>query len=459
VTTPWFPADFVWGTAAASYQIEGASNADGKADSVWDMFCRRPGAIWQGHTGDTACDHYHRYSEDVALMQQFGIKAYRLSLSWPRILPDGIGRVNAAGLAFYDRLIDTLLAANIQPYVTLFHWDYPLALYHRGGWLNPESPDWFAEYTRVVVERFSDRVTHWMTLNEPQCYLVLGHQEGVHAPGLKLGFADVLQATHHSLLAHGKSIQAIRAYSKRPAQVGYAPAATCALPASDDPKDIDAARIATFSTPGKHLWSSAWFSDPMFLKQYPEDGVALFGRDMPKIGANDFDIIGQPLDFYGANMYHSPFVRMGQEGKPELVPNPVGQAVTLSHWSVVPECMYWGPRFFWERYKKPIYITENGVSCMDWVALDGRVHDPQRIDFVGRHLLAFARAGAEGADIRGYFHWSFMDNFEWAEGYKQRFGLVYVDFTTQQRIPKDSVYWYRDLIQSNGELLVRADMR
>ncbi|MBI5668330.1 MAG: beta-glucosidase [Chloroflexi bacterium] len=451
-----FPENFVWGAAAASYQIEGAAFEDGKGWSVWDMFCRKEGAVWRGHTGDVACDHYHRYQDDVAVMKKIGLQAYRLSISWPRVLPEGRGEVNAKGLEFYDRLIDALLAAEITPYVTLFHWDYPYALYLRGGWLHPNSSDWFADYTRVIVDKLSDRVRNWMTLNEPQCFVGLGHQVGIHAPGLKLGWKDVLLAGHNALLAHGKSVQAIRAAAKTPPLVGFAPVGTVAYPISDSPADVEAARLATFSFHEKTLFSNTWFADPIFFKQYPTDGLALFGADVPEVGADDMNIIAQPLDFYGVNIYQGMPVKAGDNGLPEVVPFDVGHPMTAFRWFVTPECLYWGPRFLYERYKTPVYITENGMSNIDWVSVDGEVHDPQRIDYTTRHLRTLHRAIEDGVDVRGYFHWSILDNFEWGEGYKERFGLVFVDYPTQQRIPKDSAKWYEHVIESNGESVLPA---
>lgn len=449
-----FPTDFTWGAAAASYQIEGAAYEDGKGLSVWDMLCRQPGRVWSGHTGEVACDHYHRYEEDITLMRDLGLKAYRLSISWPRVLPEGRGAANEKGLAFYDRLIDGLLAAGITPFVTLFHWDFPYELFLRGGWLNPDSSDWFAEYTRVVVERLSDRVRHWMTLNEPEVFIGLGHQIGVHAPGLKLGWAEVLRAGHNALLAHGKSVQAIRAAAKTPPLVGYAPVGSVAYPASDSPADIAAARQAMFSVPDRNLFCNVWFADPIFFKRYPEDGLKLFGADAPPVGAGDMDIIGQPLDFYGVNIYQGMAVKAGEDGRPVLIPHAVGHPQTANRWFVTPECLRWGPRFLYERYQLPVYITENGLSNVDWVSLDGQVHDPQRIDYTARHLRALHQAMQDGVDVRGYFHWSIMDNFEWAEGYKERFGMVFVDFITQQRVPKDSAIWYKNVIASNGANLL-----
>jgi beta-glucosidase len=451
-----FPENFVWGAASASYQVEGAAFEDGKSASVWDMFCRNEGSIWRGQNGTVACDHYHRYEEDVALMKAMGLKAYRLSISWPRVLPEGRRDVNPKGLEFYDRLIDSLLAANITPYVTLFHWDFPYALYLRGGWLHPNSSDWFADYTRVVVDKLSDRVRHWMTLNEPECFVVLGHQLGNHAPGLKLGWKEVLLVGHNALLAHGKSVQAIRAQAKTPALIGYAPVGSVTIPASDSPADVEAARKAMFAVHQKNLFCNTWFADPIFFKQYPSDGLALFGADAPEVGPNDMDIIGQPIDFHGVNIYRGFTVKAGDDGQPKLVEPPQGNPLTAFRWEVTPECLYWGPRFLYERYKHPIYITENGMSNVDWVSVDGEVHDPQRIDYTTRHLRELHRAANDEVDVQGYFHWSVMDNFEWGEGYKERFGMIYVDYETQKRIPKDSAEWYKHVIETNGESLLPA---
>lgn len=445
-----FPQGFLWGAAAASYQIEGAAFEDGKGLSVWDMLCRRPGAVWNGHTGEVAADHYHRYREDVALMKEVGLQAYRFSISWPRVIPAGTGAVNPAGLDFYDRLVDELLAVGIEPWVTLFHWDYPYELFCRGGWLNPYSADWFADYTAVVVGRLSDRVRHWMTLNEPQCFIGLGHRDGVHAPGLKLDWAEVLRGWHNSLLAHGKAVAAIRAHSKTAAVIGAAPTGFIAHPASDSPADIAAARQATFTVHERTLWNHHMFYDPIYKKEYPPEAATVFGKALPQIGPRDMDIIGQPIDFTAFNYYQGMTIRAGEDGRPEVVPHPVGAALTLYHWHVTPQGLYWGSKFLYERYGKPIYITENGCSGMDWVALDGQVHDPARIDFTHRYLRELGRAIADGVDVRGYFHWSIMDNFEWAEGYKHRFGLIYVDYETQKRTLKDSAYWYREVIAGNG---------
>ena len=327
-----FPEGFVWGAGTSAYQIEGAALEDGKGLSVWDVFCRRPGATWNGQIGEVACDHYHRYKEDIALLQAIGVDAYRLSISWPRVLPEGTGAVNPRGLAFYDRLVDELLAAGIEPYVTLFHWDFPYALYCRGGWLNPDVSDWFGEYTAVVAGKLGDRVRYWMTINEPQVVAVMGHLDGTHAPGDRLQFWQVLQITHHLLLAHGKAVQAIRATARPDSQVGIVSTGPIALPATSSPADVEAARQATYGFAERTLWSHTWWMDPIFLGRYPEDGRRLFGPDMPSVGPEDMAIISQPLDYFGINMYNGHTVRQGEDGKPVVVPQQPGHPLTANGW-------------------------------------------------------------------------------------------------------------------------------
>ena len=451
-----FPKDFVWGVATASYQVEGAANEDGRGPSVWDTFSKKKGAVFEGHTGETACDHYHRFKEDVALMKTLGVKSYRFSVSWTRVLPNGIGAVNGKGLDFYNRLLDELGKAGIAPMCTIFHWDYPEALYRRGGWLNRDSADWFAEYTALLADKLSDRVKLWVTQNEPQCFIGLGHLDGVHAPGDKLKFGDYLLAAHNGMRAHAKSVQALRAHAKDPkaTKIGYVLSAQIAQPASDKPEDVEAARAATLGVSGRHEWNNAWWTDPVVLGKYPDDGVAEYGKDLPKFKPSDLDEMKQPIDFLGLNIYKADTYKRGADGKPERVPTPDGYPRSGMDWqTITPAAMYWGPRFFWDRYKLPLSITENGLSVRDWVSLDGKVHDPQRIDYMFRYLAELSRAVKEGVPVGSYYAWSLLDNFEWADGYKQRFGLVYVDYQNQKRVPKDSFEWYRKLIASNGKIL------
>jgi beta-glucosidase len=448
-----FPSGFVWGAATAAYQIEGAATEDGKGPSIWDMFCKKPGTIWNDQTGDVACDHYHRSKEDVELARSLGLRAYRFSVSWPRVLPTGTGAVNAKGLDFYDRLVDQLLAAKIDPWLTLYHWDLPLALYHRGGWLNRDVAGWFADYTTAVVKRLGDRVRHFMPLNEPQVFLGAGLVQGRHAPGDKLRLAEFLLAAHNALLAHGRAVQAIRASAKGKVEVGCAQASYNSVPSGASPDDLAAARARYLATADESYKQNAWWLDAMILGRYPADGLALFGPSMPEIRAGDLETIRQPLDFLGVNLYQADAVRRGKFGHPEIVPFPVGSPVTSMEWAVTPTIMRLVPTWLFERYKLPLVIAENGVSLPDWVAADGQVHDPQRIDFTRAYLRELRAAIGDGVPVRGYFHWSLLDNFEWAHGYKQRFGLVHVDFATQKRTPKDSARWYREVIASNGSRL------
>jgi beta-glucosidase len=448
-----FPSNFVWGASTSSYQIEGAWDQDGKGPSVWDVFTKQPGRIYEGNHGDVACDHYHRYKDDVELMREIGLKAYRFSISWPRVLPQGTGSPNPAGLDFYDRLVDVLLTKNIVPWVTLFHWDYPYALFLRGGWLNPESPKWFERYTALVVDRLSDRVSHWMTVNEPQCFVDLGLMRGDHAPGLRMNLQEGLLAAHNTLLAHGRSVQVIRARAKRKPTIGWSPAGFNCYPATETTENIEAARRATLAVFAGHAWNNRWWGDAAILGRYPEEGLKVYGSAVPHYKSSDFDIISQPIDFYGCNLYSGVSTVAGPDGQAVHPPMPAGFPQTLALWKKTPECFYWGSRFLSEHYHLPIVVTESGMSNCDWISIDGRCHDPARIDFMNSYLLQLRRAIFDGVDVRGYFAWSLMDNFEWNDGYKHRYGLIYIDYETQQRTLKDSALWYRDVIASNGSNL------
>lgn len=447
-----FREDFVWGGASASYQIEGAAHEDGKGSSIWDWFCREPGRIRDGSNGSVACDHYHRYKEDVAIMKEMGLKAYRFSISWPRILPEGTGSVCEKGLDFYDRLFDSLLEANITPYVTLFHWDYPYALFRRGGWMNPDSPKWFAEYVSAVAQRLGDRMKHIFTINEPQCFIGICYDKTVHAPGIHFPVWDTLQMAHNVLLGHGTAVQALRSLIPD-AEIGFAPTCSAHFPLTDSPEDIDAARKAIFDVGEDWSWSVSAWSDPVLLGHYPQALIDRYGEYMPTIGADDMKIISQPIDVYGQNIYNGCPVRADGKGGYEFAQRSKGYDITAAKWPITPEALYWGPKFLYERYQKPFYITENGLSCQDTVSVDGKVHDPNRIDFLTRYLRAYRKAAEDGVDARGYFHWCVTDNFEWEKGYTERFGMVYCNFETQERILKDSAYWYRDTIQANGNNL------
>lgn len=448
-----FPKNFVWGEATAAYQVEGASHEDGKGLHIWDVFCREKGRIEDGSSGDIACDHYHRFAEDVSIMKEMGIKAYRFSLSWSRILPDGIGSVNEKGINFYDRLIDELKAAGIEPYITLFHWDYPYALYEKGGWMNPDSVLWFGEYARVVAEHFSHKVKHFFTLNEPQCFIGMAYLDGLHAPGLHAPLRDTFQMAHHVLMAHGMAVKMMRKYGEKDIKIGYAPTGTMDYPASNKPEDVEAARSTLFGfreDDRNWAWNVSFWSDPVILGHYPPDALERFERYLPTMNSEDLKLMCQPLDFYGQNIYNGRCIRAGKEGKPEQIPRYKGFPQNSLGWPVTPESLYWGPKFLYERYNLPIYITENGMACHDTVSVDGRVHDPNRIDFLARYLGCLKEAIGEGIDVRGYFHWSLLDNFEWHSGYSQRFGMIYVDYRNQKRIWKDSAFWYQKMIRENG---------
>lgn len=452
-----FCKNFVWGSATASYQVEGAAVEGNKGLSIWDVFCTEKGKIYEHQNGDVACDQYHRYKEDVADMKKLGMKAYRFSVSWPRIMPRGIGEVNSEGLDYYDALIDELVANDIEPYLTLYHWDLPYELQKRGGWQNPEISAYFYEYAKVVTEHFSDRVKNFITINEPQCVAGLGYLTGEHAPGLKVGERAFFEIWKNLLLSHGMAVKAIREYAKQPVQIGMAPCSALYYPESDKREDIEAARRATFRIQNENVndavWNIAMWADPVFFGRYPKEVKHYFGDVVAEITEDEWKIISQPLDFYGQNMYNAVMVRADEDGNPVRVQRKDGFPKTAIQWPVTPECMYWGPKFLYERYKKPFIITENGMSSHDWVALDGKVHDYSRIDFMNRYLCEYKKAATDGVDLKGYFAWSTMDNFEWAYGYSERFGLIFVDYQTQERVIKDSGFYYQKVIESNGECL------
>jgi beta-glucosidase len=447
---PTLPPGFRLGTATASYQIEGAADADGRGPSVWDTFCALPGRVAHGDSGAVACDHYHRMSEDVALIAELGSHVYRFSIAWPRVLPAGSGPVNAAGLDFYDRLVDELVAAGVTPAATLFHWDLPQALQDAGGWQSRDTAHRMAEYAAVVADRLGDRVGLWMPLNEPVVVTLLGHALGLHAPGLALGF-DSLPVAHHQLLAHGLSAQALRAAGVS-GGIGVANNHVPVWPASTSPEDEAAAGL--FDVIYNRL-----FADPLLLGAYP-DG---FAEAMPGPVAEDLATISAPLDFYGVN-YYNPWV-VGAPGTatetappltevsvpPEIGFEPrqlLGRDTTDFGWPIVPEGLTEVLVTMKDRYADalpPVWITESGCSYHDVVGPDGAVHDEKRITYHDAHLRAVVRAIEAGVDVRGYLAWSLLDNFEWAEGYRERFGLVHVDYETLERTPKDSFAWFQRL--------------
>ena len=450
-----FREDFVWGVASSAYQIEGTDSADGRGKTVWDMFTEG-GRVYENQNAYTSCDHMHHYKEDIALMKHLGIHAYRFSLNWARILPEGTGRVNEQAIEMYRDMILTMKENGITPYITLFHWEFPLALYEQGGWMNPKVVDWFGEYAKVVAERFSDLCEYFITINEPQCVVGLGHLSGVHAPGVKLSVKETFLVAHHLLMAHGQAVINLRKYAGRKIKVGYAPTGGVAYPYTDSPADIEAAKKVYFgfyNPIGNWTWNVSWFSDPVFLGHYPAEGLEKFAEYLPEIKEEDMKLIYQPLDFMGQNIYNGYYVRAGENGEPEFVSRAPGFPKTGADWPVTPEAFYYGIKFLTERYPLPLYITENGMSCHDIVSSDGRVHDPNRITLLDSYIGAMQRAYDEGANVAGYFLWTFLDNFEWADGYRQRFGIVHVDFTSQRRIVKDSAYWYKNIIKTNGKAL------
>ena len=442
-----FPPDFVWGTATASYQIEGAVHEDGRGVSIWDTFSHTPGKTFNGDTGDVACDHYHRWRDDIQLMQRLGLQAYRFSIAWPRVLPQGTGAVNAKGLDFYDQLVDGLLAANITPYVTLYHWDLPQPLQDKGGWVERDTVDAFVAFADVVARRLGDRVKYWITHNEPWVVAFLGNLMGEHAPGLTDAVAAI-QVSHHLLVSHGRAVPVIRAASPG-AQVGITLNPTSVYPASDAPEDAVAAhRFDGFI--------NRWFFDPLAGRGYPADMLQGYGLAAPQIQANDLAEIATPLDFVGLNYYAPQYIRATSDnilGFAPLEPQELAQRgfeMTEMQWPVEPRGLYDLLVRVHRDYGWPtLYITENGMAAPDQL-VDGRVDDPRRIAYLRSHFQACLDAIAQGVPLRGYFQWSLMDNFEWAHGYSKRFGIVYVDYETQARIPKASADWYRQVITTNA---------
>ncbi len=447
--TVQFPGQFLWGVATSAHQIEGSPRADGAGSSIWDRFSHTPGATANGDTGDVACDHYRRSAQDVGLMRNMGLNAYRFSVAWARVLPEGRGAVNPAGLGFYDRLVDQLLAAGIQPVLTLYHWDLPAALDDRGGWLNRDVASWFADYASVMVEALGDRVAMWTTLNEPWVVADGGYLSGMLAPGHRNLFEAPI-ATHNLLRAHGAALQAIRAAGGK--QVGLAVNLEPKYPATDRPEDLAAAQRAD-------AYMNRQYLDPIFLGRYPEEMQDIFGDAWPTMPAADFDLIRQPLDFLGINYYTRSVVRDDPAAWPVRVARVVQpqHAHTLMDWEVYPPALTGVLAWFHGRYGKvPLYITENGAAFYDApAAIAGRVDDPLRVHYLREHLRAIHAAMQQGVDLRGYFAWSLLDNFEWSAGYAKRFGLIHVNFATQERTPKASAAFYAEVIRTRGAALSR----
>ena len=447
-----FPKDFIWGVACAAYQCEGAWNEDGKGPNIWDDFCHEVGGnhIKNGDTGDIACDTYHRIDEDIQLMKVHGVQAYRFSISWARIIPDGDGEVNEKGLQYYSDMVDKLIAAGIKPLVTLYHWDLPSALHYKGGWLNRDIAQAFARYAKIVAECFGARVTQYMTINEPQCIASLGYGNGAHAPGLQLPDKDIARVYHVIALSHSAAQRAIKAVNPQ-AQVGIVPCGGLYYPVEDTPENRQAAYDASFNL-SLDRWSFHFNCtiDELFFHGYDDTAPEAVKKFMATVPESDWALMEKP-DFLGLNIYNGAAV----DANGHIVNRHRGAPLTACKWPITPEVLHYGVLNMTRRYGLPVYISENGVSYNDTIHLDGQVHDPQRIDFVHRYLLELHRAIREGAPVLGYLYWSFLDNFEWPSGYDERFGLVYVDYPTLRRIPKDSARWYQKVIESGGECLFK----
>ncbi len=442
-----FPPRFVWGTATAAAQIEGAAFADGKSESVWDRFARRPGAVHNGDTLDVACDHYHRFDQDFALMARLGIKHYRLSLAWPRLIPDGDGAVNQRGIDFYHRLFDSLEKHGITPWVTLFHWDLPQALEDRGGWRSRVVPEAFAHYADVAVKAFGSRVKNWITLNEIRCFTVHGYAGLGKAPGAAEAPGVVNQTIHHALVCHGHAVRAVREHGGRGARVGLTDNCETVIPFTETDDDITAAR-AFFIEANQPILGAIYGGGyaPAYLRRC--------GADRPRVTRGDFALISLPTDFLGLNIYTGLSVRRGKNGKPERVLASPSYPKTDSSWlELAPRALYWGPRLAAEVYGvKNIYITENGCGYNDDQVVKGECQDLHRVEYLRSYMKELHRAIQDGTPVKGYFLWSFMDNFEWADGYARRFGIVHNDFKSQQRTPKMSALWYARVVAHNALL-------
>ncbi len=428
-----FPANFIWGAATAAYQIEGAWNEAGKGESIWDRFSHSRGNIQDGEIGDVACDHYHRTREDIDLMRRLGLQAYRFSIAWPRILPDGRGPVNPPGLDFYDRLVDALLEAHIQPFLTLHHWDLPQKLYEEGGWLKREHCHVFADYAALLVKRLGDRVKYWTTFNEPAVIASEGYQTGAHAPGRK-NEKMARQVAHHLLVAHGLAMQAMRAI--QPAlEIGIVLDLWGSEPASDATGDVEAA--------DRHFeLYKTWFLHPLLLAHYSPLAWEAAGRNVPEVEPGDMALISQKLDYLGINNYSRNLISV--QGEIHPVP---GSEYTEMDWEVCAPALKRLLIKINQDYRlPPLYITENGAAFKDEPGRDGKIHDARRLEYIRQHLIQIRLAMRAGVDVRGYFVWSLLDNFEWAYGFSKRFGLIRVDFKTQKRMIKDSGYWYAKVI-------------
>ncbi len=441
-----FPKDFIWGASAASFQIEGAWNEDGKSESIWDRFCRTPGNVDNFDNGDVACDYYHRYSEDAKIMSELSLMVQRMSISWPRIMPEGTGKANQKGLDFYRRAVDSMLENGVEPFLMLYHWDLPQCMQEKGGWLNRDMADYLTDMAELIFRTFPKEVPFWGTILEPQIHAYHGYWDGKHAPGLR-DFSSALLAAHNLLRAHGSMVQAFRS-SGSAGEIGITNYLPSHIPVSDRPEDVAAAK----------RWDGCWnrwFLDALHRGVYPEDMVEWYrgkGIVLPEILDGDMERISQPTDFFGLNYYYSYFIENGEDRWPLDVKSvkPADREYTAMGWPVCPDGFYDDLMRCWKDYGQKIIVTENGAAYSDTVSPDGCVHDPERIAFYRSHIKSMHKAITDGADIRGYLIWSSFDNFEWALGYAKRFGMTYVDYPTQRRIIKDSGRWYADVIRRNG---------
>ena len=442
-----FPEDFVWGLATASYQIEGAYAEDGKGESIWDRFSHTPGKVFNGDTGDVACDHYHRSKEDVSLMKEIGLDSYRFSLSWPRILPNGTGQPNQAGIDFYKKLIEQLLNASIDPMVTLYHWDLPQSLQDKGGWVNRDVAKYFAEYAGIVFQELGDVVDKWITHNEPWVAAFNGYSSGEHAPGIRDNYASV-QAAHHLLLSHGLAVARYRELVLS-GEIGITLNVSPTYPATDSEEDQKATDIYDD-------YINGWFLEPLFKGSYPQELLAIYQQKLGPIPIDqeDMAVISQEIDFLGINYYSRAVVKDNPAAellKFDTIANKDAKYTAMG-WEIYPEGLYDILLIINQKYTaKPLFITENGAAFPDQISTDGRVHDQERIEYLSQHLEMADRALKANIPLKGYYFWSLMDNFEWAYGYSKRFGFIFIDYANQQkRILKDSAYWYQDVIKNNG---------
>ena len=437
--------NFIWGVSCSAYQIEGAENEGGRGESVWDSKFTK-GKILGDMDGKIACDHYHRYKEDVALLKDLGIKNYRFSVSWSRIIPDGTGDINPQGVEFYKNLIDELINAHITPWVTLFHWDLPRKLYEKGGYLNPEMSDWFADYAEKVVEIFGKKVSNYIIMNEPQCIVEEGHFSGTQAPFLQLSRKETFTVAHNLLLCMGKAEKVMRKAAKHKLNIGIAPCFTPIMPTKEEDKEL---ALKYNFLPSGDFWDGCYFTDALIKGEFTDDYKEWFKKYDYNPSVEDMKIIKSDLDFFCANFYRGFYIEKTANGikrKPALPTDDF----TATNWAVTPEAVDYLIEYYYNKYKMPIIISENGVALSEWKTLDGDIPDDMRIDYMKRHIERVKKM-AEKYPVKGYFYWSFTDNFEWAFGYSKRFGLVYVDYKTLERIPKKSAYWYKKVTETNGE--------